>query len=119
MANIIPIGLITDDIPEVKRKRPIRTLGDLFTLFSESKAYKRYGHCWDYFPLACTLEDLDKTAQVIREHLKVGYISQLIIETPPDYRIEYGELSRDKLLRMLRCLHSLRKDLLKMQSAST
>ena len=111
MGKAIPLGKITGRLPDVSLRKQVNTLRELNESMGEKKAYKRYGCCWDLFPSAFTVEDLDRTANEIRKHLISGFISTLVMEKPPDYSYVYENLKRDKLLNMLKCLHSLRLDL--------
>jgi len=116
MRNVISIGRIKDKLPRVTRQRPVRTLRDLYESFGETTAFKRYGCCWNIFPSAFTVEDLDKAAKEIRKHLKAGLASVFILEKPPDYYSRFENLGKDKLLNMLKCIHSLRRDLLELSN---
>lgn len=114
MVNITYIGRIKDKLPKVRRQQPVKTLNDLYSSFGKKTAFQRYGCCWDIFPSAFTGEDLDKAAQEIRQLLKTGFAAVLILEKPPHYYSRFENLGRDKLLNMLKCIHSLRRDLLEL-----
>lgn len=116
MSNVIPLGRIKDKLPKVRRQMPVKTLKDLYDSFGEKTAYKRYNCCWDIFPLAFTIKDLDEAAKEIRKHLKAGLASVFILEKPPDYYSRFENLGKDKLLNMLKCIHSLRRDLLELSN---
>jgi len=113
---VIPIGEINGRLPKVTPEQPIITLKDLYELLGTKRAFKRYRGCWDLLPSAFTLADLDSAAIEIRKYLKEGFAATLLIEKAASCQIVYENLNRDKLLRLLRCIHSLRRELLEVNS---
>lgn len=113
MHSIVPLGPIRDSMPKIKSPRTVKSLRDLYNLFSRAKAFKRYGCCWDYFPDAFTIDDLDSTAAEIRKHLRIGLAEELVIAKEPHSCFVYSNLDKRNLLQMLRCIHSLRVDMLR------
>lgn len=116
MGDVTSIGRIKDRLPKVGRQRPVKTLKDLYDSFGKGTAYKRYNCCWDIFPVAFAIKDLDEAAKEIRKHLKAGLAPVFILEKPPDYYSRFENLGKDKLLNMLKCIHSLRRDLLELSN---
>jgi len=112
MHKLIPIGIINNGLPKIKSRRTVKSLKDLYGLLSVTKAFKRYGACWNYFPAAFTIADLDNVAAEIRIHIKDGFAEDLVIAKEPYCRFVYGNLSKRKLLQMLKCIYSLRVDML-------
>jgi len=96
----------------------VKTLRDLYDSFGEKTAYERFGCCWDIFPSTFTVEDLDKAAEELRAHLKEGFAQVFILEKSPGFYSRFENLGKDKLLNMLRCIHSLRRDLLTLAEAA-
>lgn len=117
MGQVISIGQISKVISCASLTRRVSTLNDLYAALGERKAFERYGQCWNLFPSAFTIADIDRTAAEVRDWLKKEYAPKLVVKREPDYRIEYGELDRCKLLKMLRCLFSLRRDLVTAKSS--
>lgn len=111
MSKVTSIGRIKDKMPKVRKQRPVKTLKDLYDSFGEQTALKRYSCCWGLFPSAFSIEDLDKASKEIRKHLNAGGAEVLMLEKPPDYFYRFENLGKDKLLNMLKCIHSLRRDL--------
>ena len=116
--NIVQMGFIRDSLPEIKSARTVTSLRDLYNLFPRAKAFKRYGCCWDYFPDDFTISDLDVTAAQIRRCLKIGLADELIVSKEQHSCFVYGYLGKRKLVRMLRCIHSLRADILRLSQSA-
>lgn len=112
MGQVINLTLFDERQPRCVSKQPVTTLKDLYFSLGKNKAYERYGHCWNLFPTAFTAKDLDGIGDAVRTHIKAGSAAVLIIEKQPDSRIVYKNLDKAKLVNMLRCIYSLRRELI-------